>query len=84
MEGFPYRKFSFSRRKGVVRETGPGVLPSEDQKNLLAGTQRLVSCLGSGRIQIPEYFSRTQFIKDKNQLTPLSLVSVLLNLLPIL
>ncbi|KAF3506952.1 hypothetical protein F2Q69_00006011 [Brassica cretica] len=30
MEGSPYRKFSFSRRKGVVPWTGPGVLPSGD------------------------------------------------------
>ncbi|KAF3572522.1 hypothetical protein F2Q69_00059553 [Brassica cretica] len=30
MEGSPYRKFSFSRRKGVVPGTRPGVLPSRD------------------------------------------------------
>ncbi|KAF3612242.1 hypothetical protein DY000_02048827 [Brassica cretica] len=50
MEGSPYRKFSFSRRKGVVPGTGPGVLLSGDPGRLLAGTQRPVSYLGSGGI----------------------------------
>ncbi|KAF3574826.1 hypothetical protein F2Q69_00059614 [Brassica cretica] len=50
MEGSPYRKCSFSQRKGVV-PTGPEVLPSRDPGRLLAGTQRSVSCLGSGGIQ---------------------------------
>ncbi|KAF3552524.1 hypothetical protein DY000_02006791 [Brassica cretica] len=40
MEGSPYRKFSFSRRKGAVPGTGPGVLRSGDPGCLLAGTQR--------------------------------------------
>ncbi|KAF3559203.1 hypothetical protein F2Q69_00012934 [Brassica cretica] len=42
MEGSLYRKFSFSLRKGVVRGTGPRVLPSGNPGHLLAG-----SCLGS-------------------------------------
>ncbi|KAF2617758.1 hypothetical protein F2Q68_00038660 [Brassica cretica] len=50
MEGSLYPKFSFSRRKGVVPGTGPGILFSGDPGHLLAGTQRSVSCLGSGRI----------------------------------
>ncbi|KAF3555916.1 hypothetical protein F2Q69_00012839 [Brassica cretica] len=51
MEGSPYRKFSFSRGKGAVPGTGPGVLHSGEPGCLLAGTQRPVSCLGSGEIQ---------------------------------
>ncbi|KAF3545443.1 hypothetical protein DY000_02007241 [Brassica cretica] len=51
MEGSPSRKFSFSRRKGVVLGAGPRVLPNGDPGNLLGGTQRPVSCLGSGGIQ---------------------------------
>ncbi|KAF3591295.1 hypothetical protein DY000_02021985 [Brassica cretica] len=47
MEGSPHRKFSFSRRKGVVPGTGPEVLPSGDPGRLLAGTRRPVSCLGT-------------------------------------
>ncbi|KAF3602228.1 hypothetical protein F2Q69_00035314 [Brassica cretica] len=46
MEGSPYRKFSFSRRKGAVAGTGPRILHSGDLGRLLAGTQRPVSCLG--------------------------------------
>ncbi|KAF2560434.1 hypothetical protein F2Q70_00017647 [Brassica cretica] len=41
MEGSPYRKFSFSRRKGAVPGTGHGVLRSGDSGRLLAGTRSL-------------------------------------------
>ncbi|WZZ88665.1 hypothetical protein YC2023_117244 [Brassica napus] len=51
MEGSPYRKFSFSQGKGVVPGTGHGILHSGESGCLLAGTQRPVSCLGSGEIQ---------------------------------
>ncbi|KAF2613918.1 hypothetical protein F2Q70_00011776 [Brassica cretica] len=51
MEGSPYQKFSFSRMKGVVPGSGSGVRLSGDPGSLLAGTQRPVSCLGSGGIQ---------------------------------
>ncbi|KAF3603404.1 hypothetical protein F2Q69_00034991 [Brassica cretica] len=51
MEGSPYRNISIFLRKGVVPGTGPGVLPSGDPGRLLAGTQRPVSCFGSGGIQ---------------------------------
>ncbi|KAF3606189.1 hypothetical protein DY000_02047926 [Brassica cretica] len=40
--GSPYRKFSFSRRKGAVSGTEPGVLRSGEPGCLLAGTQRPV------------------------------------------
>ncbi|KAH0858936.1 hypothetical protein HID58_087197 [Brassica napus] len=51
MDGSPYRKFSFSQGKGVVPGTGHGILHSGESGCLLAGTQRPVSCLGSGEIQ---------------------------------
>ncbi|KAF2597848.1 hypothetical protein F2Q68_00010546 [Brassica cretica] len=51
MEGSPYRKFPFSRGKGAVPGTGPGVLRSVEPGYLLVGTQRPVFCLGSGEIQ---------------------------------
>ncbi|KAF3513176.1 hypothetical protein F2Q69_00006617 [Brassica cretica] len=35
----------------MVTSVGPGALPNGDQGRLLAGTQRPVSCLGSGVIQ---------------------------------
>ncbi|KAF2530584.1 hypothetical protein F2Q70_00029863 [Brassica cretica] len=41
---------------GVVPRTGPGVLPSRDPERLLAGTQRPMSCLGSGGIQYLSIF----------------------------
>ncbi|KAF2555245.1 hypothetical protein F2Q68_00016539 [Brassica cretica] len=56
MEGSPYRKFSFSRGKGAVPETGPGALRSGEPGYLLAGTQKPVSCLGSGEIQYLNIF----------------------------
>ncbi|KAF2582934.1 hypothetical protein F2Q68_00004458 [Brassica cretica] len=40
MEGSPYRKFSFSRGKGAVLGTGPGVLRSGEPGFLLAGILR--------------------------------------------
>ncbi|KAF2614980.1 hypothetical protein F2Q70_00011465 [Brassica cretica] len=42
MEGSPYRKFSFSRRNGVVPGTEPGVLPSGDpEAGVLPGMENL-------------------------------------------
>ncbi|KAH0893185.1 hypothetical protein HID58_055614, partial [Brassica napus] len=41
-----YRKFSFSRGKGAVPGTGPGILHSGESGCLLARTQKPVSCLG--------------------------------------
>ncbi|KAF3586450.1 hypothetical protein F2Q69_00030187 [Brassica cretica] len=35
--GFPYRKFFFSRRNGVVPGTGPGILRSRDLGYLRSG-----------------------------------------------
>ncbi|KAF3511890.1 hypothetical protein F2Q69_00006975 [Brassica cretica] len=61
MEGSPYQKFSFSRGKGAVSRFGPEELRSWEPGFLLAGTQRHVSCLGSGGIQylsiFPQQFS---------------------------
>ncbi|KAF2559237.1 hypothetical protein F2Q68_00016376 [Brassica cretica] len=37
MEGFPYRKFFFSRRNGVVPGTGPRILRSRDLGYLRSG-----------------------------------------------
>ncbi|KAF3560080.1 hypothetical protein F2Q69_00013503 [Brassica cretica] len=51
MKGYPYRKFSFFRGRGEVLGTGLGELHSGEPGFLLAGTQRPVSCLGSGGIQ---------------------------------
>ncbi|KAF3540413.1 hypothetical protein F2Q69_00023267 [Brassica cretica] len=59
MEGSPYRKFSFSRGKGAVPGTGPGVLRSVEPGYLLVGTQRPVFCLGSGEIQYLSIFPNT-------------------------
>ncbi|KAF3572827.1 hypothetical protein F2Q69_00058841 [Brassica cretica] len=56
MEGSLYRKFSFSRGKGAVSGTRPGVLRSGERGCLLAGTLRPVSCLGSGEIQYLSIF----------------------------
>ncbi|KAF3493662.1 hypothetical protein DY000_02052828 [Brassica cretica] len=67
MEGSPYRKFSFSRRKGVVPRTGPGVLPSEDPRSILAGTQRPVSFLGYGGIQYLRHLSSNPAIRGSTQ-----------------
>ena len=43
----------------MVPGTGPGVLLSGDPWRLLAGTQRPVSCLGSGGILYLSIFSPT-------------------------
>ncbi|KAF3496950.1 hypothetical protein DY000_02053647 [Brassica cretica] len=51
MEGSPYRKFSFSQRKGAVPGTGPGVLRS--------GNPEAGVLPGVWRNSIPEYFSPT-------------------------
>ncbi|KAF2556592.1 hypothetical protein F2Q68_00015293 [Brassica cretica] len=69
MEGSPYQKFSISRRKGGDPGTGPRKLHSGEPGFLLAGIlgtgvpssgdPEVVSCLGSGRNSIPEYFSPT-------------------------
>ena len=59
MEGSPYRKFSFSRGKGAVPGTGPGVLRSVEPGYLLVGTQRPVFCLGSVEIQYLSIFPNT-------------------------
>ncbi|WZZ60924.1 hypothetical protein YC2023_061031 [Brassica napus] len=56
MEGSLCRQFSFSRGKGEVPGTGPGELHSGEPGFLLAGTQRPVSCLGSGGIQYLSIF----------------------------
>ncbi|KAL0655083.1 hypothetical protein Bca4012_075667 [Brassica carinata] len=56
MEGSPYLKFYFSRGKGAVPGTGRGVLCSGEPGYLLAGTQRLASCRGSGEIQYLSIF----------------------------
>ncbi|KAF3515410.1 hypothetical protein F2Q69_00006884 [Brassica cretica] len=56
MEGSPYRKFSFFQGKMAVLGTGPGELHCGEQGFLLAGTQRPVSCLGSGGIQYLSIF----------------------------
>ncbi|KAG2275766.1 hypothetical protein Bca52824_058321 [Brassica carinata] len=65
MDGPPYRKFSFSRRKGVVPGTDPRYFlagnqgaSSGDPGRLLAGTKRSVSCLGSRGIQYLSTFSQ--------------------------
>ncbi|KAF2583137.1 hypothetical protein F2Q68_00004581 [Brassica cretica] len=56
MEGSPYQNISISRRKGAVPGTGPGMFPSGDPGCHLAGTQRPVSCMGSGEIQYLSIF----------------------------
>ncbi|WZZ60605.1 hypothetical protein YC2023_060712 [Brassica napus] len=70
MEGSPYRIFSISRRKGAVPGTGPGILHSGDLRCLLAGTQRPVSCMGSGGIQylsiFPQQFAPYFSISSSN------------------
>ncbi|KAF3588246.1 hypothetical protein F2Q69_00030360 [Brassica cretica] len=70
MEGSPYRKFSFSRGKGAVPDTGPGALRSGEPGYLLAETQKLVSCLGSGEIQylniFPQQFAPYCSISSSN------------------
>ncbi|KAF3568744.1 hypothetical protein DY000_02014293 [Brassica cretica] len=48
--------FPFSRRKGLVPGTGPGVLSSGDPGRLLVGTQRPVSCMDSGRMLYQSIF----------------------------
>ncbi|KAF3507394.1 hypothetical protein F2Q69_00006519 [Brassica cretica] len=58
MEGSLYQNISifWRKRKGMVPETGPGVLSSGDPGRLLAGTRRPVSCLGSRGIQYLSIF----------------------------
>ncbi|KAF3589151.1 hypothetical protein F2Q69_00029073 [Brassica cretica] len=86
MEGSPYQKFSISRRKGGDPGTGPGKLHRGEPGFLLAGIlgtrvpssgdPEAVSCLGSGRNSIPEYFSpnRLPFRQDIALVIPLSQV----------
>ncbi|KAF2557699.1 hypothetical protein F2Q68_00016357 [Brassica cretica] len=70
MEGSPYRNISISRRKGAVTGTGPGILHCGDPGCFLAGTQRPVSCLGSGGIQylstFPQHFTPYFSISSSN------------------
>ncbi|KAF2618336.1 hypothetical protein F2Q68_00038658 [Brassica cretica] len=61
MEGSPFRKFSFSRRKGAVPGTRPGILRSGEPGCLLAVTRRPVSFLGCGGILYLSIFSQ-QFV----------------------
>ncbi|KAF3497615.1 hypothetical protein DY000_02053452 [Brassica cretica] len=68
MEGSPYRKFFFSQEEGAVPGTGPGVFCSGDPGCFIAGTQRPVSCLGSGGILYLSIFSPTCRTKQ-NQLS---------------
>ncbi|KAF3553799.1 hypothetical protein F2Q69_00012580 [Brassica cretica] len=56
---FSLSEVSLFPEEGVVPGTGPGVLPSGDLGRLLAGTQRPVSCQGSGGIQ---YLSRSRIL----------------------
>ncbi|KAF3579841.1 hypothetical protein DY000_02030706 [Brassica cretica] len=55
--------------QGAVPGTGPGVLRSGEPGCLLAGTQRPVSCLGSGGIQ---YLSRSHNLNPRKDRFPYS------------
>ncbi|KAF2588686.1 hypothetical protein F2Q70_00038185 [Brassica cretica] len=67
MEGSPFRKFSFSRRKGAVPGTGLGILRSGEPGCLLAGTRRPVSCLGSRGILYLRHRSSNPAIPGSTQ-----------------